>query len=137
MTQLPCNAILIIFLCGQTNQLHLIVGKCNTISFTRKRSTIAYDCKIKNGSLEYIVVRDLGFDLIDEELTFSNHIEYMIAKSYSMLYFVMEYVKNSYPSWKVFRPRSFIVRICLWHRYQLTITDRIKSIQKKFLIFNF
>ena len=123
------------------NELFLNVQKCNVISFTRRRSKITFDYSIDNIALNRVkLIKDLGV-LLDEKLTFSKHVEYVIAKSYSMLGFLMRTckqftnilsLKNVYFAYV----RSYLeYASVVWQPYQDTFVNRIESIQKKFVMY--
>lgn len=64
------------------------------ISFTHVRSTINFGYKIDEVLLELVsVIRDLGV-LMDEGLNFLWHVQFIIAKAYSMLGFMMRICKD-------------------------------------------
>ena len=123
------------------NQLYLNVDKCSVISFTRKRTTIDFEYMLDGVSLKRLqVVRDLGV-LMDVKLSFSKHVESIIAKSYSMLGLVMRLCKdfknvNTLKTIYFAHVRSYLeYASVVWHPYRVTYIDRIESIQKKFLIY--
>ena len=125
----------------EVNQLYLNIKKCNVISFTRKRSKIEFGYSVNGVQLNRLkVVKDLGI-LMDEKLTFGKHIEYVIAKSYSMLGFISRTCKEfrsvrTLKSLYFAHVRSYLeYASVVWHPYQETFVDRIESIQKKFLMF--
>lgn len=125
----------------ENNQLYLNPKKCNVISFARKRSTILFNYSIEDVALTRVkVIKDLGVHL-DEKLTFSKHVDYIIAKSYSMLGFIMRTCsrfKNikSLKSVYFAHVRSYLeYASVVWHPYQDTLVNRIESIQKKFLMY--
>lgn len=125
----------------QINELHLNVEKCNVISFTRKRTKIEFRYSIDNVPLTRVVSkRDLGV-LIDEKLTFGKHVEYIIAKAYSMLGFVMRSCKDfrdirALKSVYFAHVRSYLeYASVVWHPYQDTFVNKIESIQKKFMMY--
>lgn len=123
------------------NQLYLNTKKCNVISFTRKRSKIEFGYSVEGVLLTRLrMVKDLGI-LMDEKLTFSKHVDYIIAKAYSMLGFVIRTCRdfknvNTLKSLYFAHVRSYLeYASVVWHPYQSTFIDRIESIQKKFLMF--
>ncbi|XP_037038297.1 uncharacterized protein LOC119075847 [Bradysia coprophila] len=111
------------------------------MSFTRKRSKIEFNYSINDTVVTRLkLVKDLGV-LMDEKLTFGKHVEYVIAKSYSMLGFVIRTCKEfknvkTLKSLYFAHVRSYLeYASVVWHPYQETFIDRIESIQKKFLMF--
>lgn len=125
----------------QNNCLCLNVDKCNIMSFTWKRSTIESVYMIQGVVLTRLhVMRDLGV-LMDKKLTFSKHVEHIIAKSYSMLGFLMRICKafkdvQTLKSIYFAHVRSYLeYASVVWHPYKDTYVDKIESIQKKFLMY--
>ena len=125
----------------EVNQLYLNAKKCNVISFTRKRTKVEFNYSVYDTPLNRLrVVKDLGV-LMDEKLTFNEHVEYIVAKAYSMLGFVIRTCKEfknikTLKSLYFAHVRSYLeYASVVWHPYQSTFIDKIESIQKKFLMF--
>lgn len=125
------------------NYLELNVSKCMCITFHRKKCPLNFEYSIDNVFLARVFeVRDLGI-VLDEKLSFNKHISYSIARSYSMLGFVMricvefrdpQVLKSLYFAYV----RSILEygAVVWWSNYQVHI-DRIESIQKRFVWFVF
>ena len=78
----------------ELNRMSLNVSKCSVISFTRKRSLVAFDYKISQVSLKReLQIKDLGI-ILDSKLSFKNHVEYITAKASKILGFVFRTAKN-------------------------------------------
>ena len=76
------------------NELHLNIGKCQVIRFTRVKKTIIYDYVIDGQKLKAVkVIRGLGI-LFDDRLTFVEHIDNIVGRAMKMLGFVLRTVGN-------------------------------------------
>ena len=123
------------------NELFLNINKCNVISFTRKKSFVEFTYMFEAVVLKRVrEVRDLGV-LMDAKLTIAKHVEAIVAKSYSMLGFMMRLCKNfrsaqTLKSIYCAHVRSHLEYASMVrHPYQDTYIDKIESIQKKFVIY--
>lgn len=125
----------------QKNRLSLNVDKCKCMSFYRSRRPIHFEYSIDSVTLCRLTeVRDLGV-LFDTQIDFTRHIEYIIAKSYSMLGFLkricvdfkcLKLLKSLYCA----HVRSHLeYASVLWSPTYNIHISRIESIQKKFLLY--
>lgn len=68
--------------------MDLNISKCSVITFTRKWNVDEFDCGIEGQSLERVnEVKDLGI-IIDSELTFDKHVNYVFRKCNRLLGFI-------------------------------------------------
>ncbi|KAL0832995.1 hypothetical protein ABMA28_001118 [Loxostege sticticalis] len=123
------------------NKMRLNVEKCYIISFTRKKNKLTYSYTIEDHSLgRRNIVKDLGV-LIDEQLTFRPHYEYIVKRCHRLLGFIIRSTKNFK------KPRSIlnlflsiarsILEYCspVWSPYYNVHIDNIEKVQKKILKF--
>lgn len=76
------------------NRMVLNGSKCSIISFGRKKSLIHYDYCLNHTHLKReSTVKDLGV-LMDSQLTFKDHVAYMVSKASSQLGFIFRFTKN-------------------------------------------
>lgn len=76
------------------NRLELNVGKCEIITFTRKRNFISYNYTLNGDTVPRVsLVRDLGV-MLDYKLLYTSHFEYIAQKAYKMLGFLFRIVKS-------------------------------------------
>jgi hypothetical protein len=67
------------------NSLLLNVGKCKTITFARSRHLVEFSYMLGGTVLDRVnSINDLGF-IMDEKMTFSEHVDVMGAKAFAML----------------------------------------------------
>jgi hypothetical protein len=68
------------------NLLQLNVGKCKTITFARSRHPVEFSYMLGGIVLDRRVssINDIGV-IMDEKMTFSEHVELMVAKAFAML----------------------------------------------------
>lgn len=123
------------------NSLMLNIGKCNVMSFFRKRNPIRFGYTFGGVELKRIIEkRDLGVTLT-ENLSFNRHMECIVAKAYSMLGFIKRICKNfrnveALKSIYFAHVRSHLeYASVVWSPYYQVSVDRIESVQKNFLIY--
>lgn len=96
------------------NELPLNIGKCNILTFTRKKDPIIYDYKITDISLTRAdTIRDLGI-MFDSQLTFNNHIFSLVNKATKMYGFI---VRNT---------RYFTNLQCIRHLYITFVRSQLE-----------
>ncbi|KAG6464267.1 hypothetical protein O3G_MSEX014401 [Manduca sexta] len=121
------------------NRISISIGKCQCISFTRKRNPIIFPYHF-NGTLieRNEVVRDLGV-YFDSKLTMSTHIDTIISKAYRNLGFLIRTCRpfSDPVSFKIVYyayVRSVLEYASpVWCPNYNTYINRIESIQKKFV----
>jgi hypothetical protein len=65
--------------------LLLNVGKCKTITFSRSRHPVEFSYMLGGTVLDWVSsINDLGV-IMDEKMTFSEHVDVMVAKAFAML----------------------------------------------------
>lgn len=121
------------------NNLFLNISKCCLVTYHRLRNPIIFDYKIKDqGLTRKLEIKDLGI-IFDTKISFVTHIDYIIAKAFSMLGFVMrtgEELSDPYALKSVYCSlvRSLLEYCCtLWDPHYSVHSKRIESIQKKFV----
>ena len=123
------------------NKLYLNVQKCSIMSFYRKRNPILANYFIDDEELKRkTTVTDLGV-IFDTKVTFKEHIDNIVTRSYSLLGYIK---RTCYEFKSVYALKSvyclFIRPILeyasvVWNPYYVSYSDRIESIQRKFLLF--
>lgn len=121
--------------------LQLNVKKSNSITFYRNKSTIQYVYTIKGLVVEKVQhIKDLGV-ILDQNLSFANHIEYITTKSKSRLAWVRRFSREFDDPWVIKQLyMTFVAPILeyasqIWSPLQLYQIKKIESIQKQFLLF--
>jgi hypothetical protein len=70
------------------NSLLLNVSKCKTITFARSRHPVRFSYMLGGTVLDRVSpINDLGV-IMDEKMTFSEHVDVMVAKAFAMLGFI-------------------------------------------------
>jgi hypothetical protein len=70
------------------NSLLLNVGKCKTITFARSRHPVEFSYMLGGTVLDRVSsINDLEV-IMDEKITFSEHVNVMVAKAFAMLGFI-------------------------------------------------
>jgi len=125
----------------QQNKLILNINKCKFMRFTRNKSIVDFNYSIDGVDLVRVEsIRDLGV-VLDNKLSFDEHIEHIVAKSNKMLGFIMRTCKfftNSRCITSLYF--SFVSSLLnyasvVWAPTYAVHSDRIESVQKKFLRF--
>ena len=123
------------------NKMELNTSKCKFISFTRKRNPVTHTYIVNGLHLCRVdSVTDLGV-LFDSELRFTGHINWVIAKAFKMLGFIMrqchdfrdiEVLKTIYFS----LVRSHLDYCCaIWSPCYNVHISRLERVQMKFVNF--
>lgn len=123
----------------ERNFLVISVKKCLVISFTRKKTPIPWNYSIGNEPLERAyVVKDLGV-MLDSELNFREHYNYIINKANRNLGFIFR-ISSEFRDPYCLRSLYFsLVRSILetaavvWSPFHNVWIDRIEKIQSKFI----
>ena len=124
----------------ESNDMLLSIEKCKFIKFSkRKKPSVMSSYNINNTILEKVfVIRDLRV-LIDNELTFVQHIDLIISKSKKMLGFITRITIKFKNVRSLVILYCSLVRSCLeyasniWSPYYMTHIDRIEGVQRKFV----
>ena len=126
--------------CSQNN-LELNIGKCQVITFSRKRQDISFDyCFNGNVISRVLLFTDLGV-VCDRELNFRGHYDKIIQSANSTMGFVFRWSKefnNIFITRLLFT--SFVRPILeyasqVWSPYQSIHISRIESVQRRFVKF--
>ena len=76
------------------NRMTLNPTKCSVITFTRKKDPILFNYQLQGATIERVShVKDLGV-ILDSQLTYKQHISYVVDKASRMLGFVFRVAKN-------------------------------------------
>jgi hypothetical protein len=120
------------------NYLLLNTKKCNFISFTRKSKTIKFDYTLNGETLARVTeVRDLGI-VLDNKLSFNQHIDSVTARAFRMLGFVLRTGGDfKQCSTQVLLYNSFVrsnleYASTVWSPHYGVAIDAIERIQNKF-----
>lgn len=123
------------------NNLHLNTDKCFVITFTRKYSYTNTVYTLNKTILKRVDnIVDLGV-LLDNKLSFKQHIDKMISRANKVLGFIKRRAKEFNNTWVTKALYCSLVRPILeyacpiWDPYYQCHTNRIESIQKQFLLF--
>jgi hypothetical protein len=74
--------------CCDRNSLLLNVGKCKTIKFARSGDPVEFSYMLGETVLDHLSsINDCGV-IMDEKMTFSEHMDVMVAKVFAMLGFI-------------------------------------------------
>lgn len=121
------------------NKMSLNVQKCFVISFTRNNSKILTSYNIDGHILQRNVnIKDLGV-IFDDKLSFRDHYDYLFKKANSLSGFVFRTTQPFTKIKSVLTVYYALVRSVLeygaviWSPYYLIHTNRLDSIQNKFL----
>jgi hypothetical protein len=121
------------------NQLFLNPDKCNIITFTRNRNPILHMYSLNNQQLNRVdKIRDLGV-IIDNKLTFHDHIDTIVQRAYKQLGFLLRVCKPfqhvmTYMILYYSLVRSILDFACIiWSPFYKCHINRIEQVQKKFL----
>jgi hypothetical protein len=121
------------------NNITISIPKCQCISFTRKKKPITYNYNFNSIAIERVeLVRDLGVWL-DSKMSFSDHIDNIVRRSYRNLGFVMRTCKpfTELLSLKIVYyayVQSILEYACpIWYPFYAVHRDRIENIQRKFI----
>lgn len=122
------------------NDMKLNIGKCQIMSFYRKKNPVIHDYYLNATQLGRVTqFKDLGV-LFDRKLSFSLHLDYLISSSNMKLGMIFRFGKefNSLLIYKTLY--SSLVRQNLeycsvvWNPQYLTHIRRLESIQKQFVL---
>jgi hypothetical protein len=120
------------------NSLLLNVGKYKTIKFARSRHPVEVSYMLGGTVLDRVCSIDLGV-IMDEKMTFSEHVDVRVAKAFAMLGFIrrlsLEFrdpytLKSLYTS--LVRPKldyaSFV-----WNLFNDVRVERVDRLQRRFI----
>lgn len=121
------------------NKIKVNVKKCQTITFTRKKTPLLFNYNFNGVMIERVaMVRDLGV-LLDNKLLFRNHIDLITSKAYKNLGFVIrtgklfsqpESIKALYYAYV----RSVLEFASpIWSPQYTIYQDQIERLQMKFI----
>jgi hypothetical protein len=117
--------------------LLLNVGKCKTIKFARSRHPVKFSYMLGGTVLDRVSsINDLGV-IMDEKITFSEHVDVMVAEAFTILGFIrrlsLEFrdpytLKSLYMS--LVRPK-LVYASCMWNPFY--DVDRVERVQRWFI----
>jgi len=123
------------------NQLKLNVMKSKSVSYHRGMLVFDFKYRINNEYIEQVdVIKDLGI-ILDTNLTFSEHIEYITAKAKSRLAWIKHFGREFEDPWTIKKLYStFVMPIIecgsqVWNPHTADKITKIESIQKQFLLY--
>ena len=125
----------------EINRMTLNPNKCSVITFSRKKMPIRFDYQLEGNAIERVsCIKDLGVHL-DEQLTFKQHVTYIVAKASRCLGFVMRIAKSFSDIFCLKSLYCSLVRSTLeycsvvWSPYYLNGVHRIETVQRRFVRF--
>ncbi len=122
-----------------SNGMKLNISKCNIIRFQRKQCPIIYEYKIDNTIINSVsVIKDLGV-LLDEQMSFNSHIDYITSKSLRILGFIKRITVGFGNTYAIRLLYFSLVRSILefsatvWCPYYLNQINSLERVQHKFI----
>jgi hypothetical protein len=123
------------------NKMSLNLSKCKTISFTRSTTVHNFDYRLSGSTLDRVeTITDLGV-VLDTKLTFSSHVDAIVNKASKRLGFIKRIGKEFRDVYALKTLFNSYVRSKLeyasviWNPYYRTHSDRIESVQRRFMRF--
>jgi hypothetical protein len=111
------------------NSLLLNVGKCKTITFARSRHPVEFSYMLGGTVLDRLSsMNDLGV-IMDEKMTFSEHVDVMVVKASAMPGFIRR-LSSIYSS--VVRSKLEYAS-CVWIPFYNVRVDRVERVQTWFI----
>jgi hypothetical protein len=119
--------------------LLLNVGKCKTITFARSCHLVEFSYNLGGTVLDRVSsINDLGV-IMDEKITFSEHVDVMVTKALAMLGFIRRLsfqFRDPYPLKSLYtslvRPKLEYAS-CVRNSFCDVCVDRKKRVQKRFI----
>ena len=126
----------------EQNHMHLNIKKCHVVSFSRRLSTLTFNYQINSEVLNRVTsTNDLGI-VMDSKLSFKDHIEKIINNGKRILGFVKRRAKEFDDPYVTKALYIALVRPSLEYASVVwngsigeTVSRKIESIQKQFLLF--
>lgn len=125
----------------ESNGMSLNVGKCSTITFTRKKSPIVANYTVGGSILSRVSkIKDLGV-IFNSQFSFGDHLEYVVNKANAMLGFVKRWSKEFNDLHVTKTLYCTFVRSIMeyasqvWDPFCDVHIRRIESVQRRFLRF--
>jgi hypothetical protein len=114
--------------------LLLNVGKCKTITFARSHHPVKFSFMMGGTGLDRVSsINDLGV-IMDEKITFSEHVDFMVAKALAMLGFIRRLSSEfrdpytlKYLYMSLVRPKMEYAS-CVWNQFYDVRVDFIFNI---------
>lgn len=127
---------------SKINGMSLNVGKCKSISITRKKEAVVmFDYNLDDVALERVrEIKDLGV-IIDDKLSFDKHVDYIVTKSIRVLGFVLRQCKKFSSIETMICLYNTLVKSIImyaqtvWYPYHQGKIARIERVQHRFLRF--
>lgn len=120
------------------NYLVLNIKKCQIFSLYRINSNITFNYKIRSVGLERVsLIKDLGI-FLDRKLNFTDHIDFIISKAYSMLGFLKRNTAEFSDPFTLKALYNALVRphleycCIIWNPIFSSHSIRIERVQKNF-----
>lgn len=123
------------------NRMVVNPAKCSAITFSRKQQPILFDYDLLGSTIERVhQVKDLGV-ILDSQLSFRQHIGYVVDKASRTLGFIFRIAKNFTDIYCLKSLYCSLVRSTLeycsavWNPNYNNGAERIESVQRRFLRF--
>lgn len=120
------------------NKTKLNIGKCKVIKFTKKKITIDYNYNVRGTLLEEVkLIRDLGV-VMDAQLSFVPHINYICDHAIKMLGFILRNTtefcnaESLYILYYAFVRAKLEYCSIVWNPYYKTHIKKLDRIQRRF-----
>lgn len=114
-------------------------SKCSVITFSNKKQSIRFDYSLLGAEIGRVgQIKDLGV-VLDEQLSFKQHISYVVGKASSMLGFIFRVTREFTD---IFCLKSLycalsrsILEYCsaIWNPFYNNGVQRVESVQRRFL----
>lgn len=121
------------------NRMVLNIEKCSIVSFTRKKQPILYNYHLAGELIHRVTcVKDLGV-LLDSQLTYKQHINYIVAKASRSFGLIMRMTRNFTDVYCLKNLYCSLVRPTLeycsviWNPHYLNGVNRIEAVQRRFI----
>lgn len=123
------------------NRMEVNPAKCSVISFSRIKEPIIFNYNLLGSAIERVShVKDLGV-ILDSQLTYKQHISYVVDKASRTLGFIFRITKNFTDIYCLKSLYSSLVRSVLeycsavWNPSYNNGVERVESVQHRFLRF--
>lgn len=123
------------------NRMIVNPSKCSAITFSRKKQPIIFNYDLLGSSIERVnQIKDLGV-ILDSQLSFRQHITYIVDKACRTLGFIFRIAKNFSDIYCLKSLYCSLVRSILeycsavWNPNYNNGAERIESVQRRFLRF--
>jgi hypothetical protein len=123
----------------QQNQLFINGSKCSSLSYSRNKKKITYNYQVAGTVLKSThEIKDLGV-ILDEKLSYTNHIEYVSSRAFRTLGFISRNTKHFRDPSSLTILFNSLVRSVLefgstiWNPSYITHINAIERVQNKYI----